>query len=568
MRSRLRIKREINKLVTNAFIKLKTMKKKNYFMLALAAIAFVACSNEDAITNDVSNSGVIDPEGDAWVALSVQSISKTRGLNVQNINNGTADESTIKAVKAVFFDGHAANSLVTKEVNFTTEDINGLPNRTNAFKIPSTSKSVLIIVNPQNLSLTINPGVTDYQTVNKVVGDITNVRDNVAKSGEFLMTNAKGGLEPSLDNGNPDDLILYKTSSAAESIPLTVRVDRVAAKVRVILDNTGAALSDAATIDEAQTRWFLNVTNKKYFPVSERTQTALKTLTPFDFYNLGSYRIDPNYSGAAIGVWTPGGGGDYDDNYNYVTSATSSIAWSELGGNNPIYCLENKQEENFNVHAYTTQALLKVAYAPKNVENEDGSKVTVNSGDDWFIMNGAFYTQTSILTYIKTELTNKYTHHIPTEYDTPITDSYNEYINAIGLQPVDIYDAITPPAASPSEQAEALVDKFTALNGDISTNSEGGKNIKGVSYYHGGISYYKIMVKHDNKDTDDFMNRLGEFGVVRNSVYDIHINKINNPGYPSIPDPDPATPNEEKDQYLSIKIEVNPWTWYTQVEDL
>ena len=78
------------------------MKKKNSFMLALAAIAFAACSNEDAITNDVSNSGVIDPEGDAWVALSIQSISKTRGLNVPNINNGTADESTIKAVKDKF----------------------------------------------------------------------------------------------------------------------------------------------------------------------------------------------------------------------------------------------------------------------------------------------------------------------------------------------------------------------------------------------------------------------------------------------------------------------------------
>ena len=37
---------------------------------------------------------------------------------------------------------------------------------------------------------------------------------------------------------------------------------------------------------------------------------------------------------------------------------------------------------------------------------------------------------------------------------------------------------------------------------------------------------------------------------------------------PSIPDPDPITPDEEEDRYLSIKIEVNPWTWYSQVEPL
>ena len=35
------------------------------------------------------------------------------------------------------------------------------------------------------------------------------------------------------------------------------------------------------------------------------------------------------------------------------------------------------------------------------------------------------------------------------------------------------------------------------------------------------------MIKHD--DTDKALNELGEFGVVRNSVYDINVNKFNNP---------------------------------------
>lgn len=100
----------------------------------------------------------------------------------------------------------------------------------------------------------------------------------------------------------------------------------------------------------------------------------------------------------------------------------------------------------------------------------------------------------------------------------------------------------------------------------IATASEGGKALKGVEYYSKGICYYKIMIKHDDSPT--VMNKLGEFGVVRNSVYDITVNKINNPGYPSIPDPDPSAPDEEEDRYLSIKIEVNPWTWYSQVEPL
>ena len=48
------------------------------------------------------------------------------------------------------------------------------------------------------------------------------------------------------------------------------------------------------------------------------------------------------------------------------------------------------------------------------------------------------------------------------------------------------------------------------------------------------------MIKHD--DTSAVTNELGEFGVVRNSVYDINVKKFNNPGYPAIPDPDEGTP--------------------------
>ena len=72
--------------------------------------------------------------------------------------------------------------------------------------------------------------------------------------------------------------------------------------------------------------------------------------------------------------------------------------------------MENTQDEDFNKHAYTTQALLKVSYAPTTITNADDTKVTLANGTDWFNMNGIFYTQASVLTYIEEELTNKYTH--------------------------------------------------------------------------------------------------------------------------------------------------------------
>ena len=38
-------------------------------------------------------------------------------------------------------------------------------------------------------------------------------------------------------------------------------------------------------------------------------------------------------------------------------------------------------------------------------------------------------------------------------------------------------------------------------------------------------------------------------------------------GYPTIPDPDPAKP-DEAESWLSLEITVNPWTWYRQEEEL
>ena len=82
-----------------------------------------------------------------------------------------------------------------------------------------------------------------------------------------------------------------------------------------------------------------------------------------------------------------------------------------------------------------------------------------------------------------------------------------------------------------------MVDNFNLKRSNV--ENYGAFRHGTVSYYKGGVNYYPIMIKHD--DTDQVYNEYGEFGVVRNSVYDVHISKVNNPGYPNIPEPDPGT---------------------------
>ena len=105
------------------------------------------------------------------------------------------------------------------------------------------------------------------------------------------------------------------------------------------------------------------------------------------------------------------------------------------------------------------------------------------------------------------------------------------------------------------------MQKFEDTKTDILGVDDRAKTVGVLTYYKGGYSFYKAMIKHD--DTSLATNELGEFGVVRNSVYDISVTKFNEPGYPTIP-PVTIDPDEDDDLRMSILINVNPWTWYVQ----
>lgn len=136
------------------------------------------------------------------------------------------------------------------------------------FKVDAKSKRILIIANPGAgfpAKGSFGTGAS-YSTVNGVLAlslgaDVT---QNVAKNGSFMMSNAKGRLEPSVSttDGTDADLALYKTEELAKNSPLAIHIDRVVAKVRVYVKQE----SDVATI--ANPKWILNITNTS-FPVSE-----------------------------------------------------------------------------------------------------------------------------------------------------------------------------------------------------------------------------------------------------------------------------------------------------------
>lgn len=601
---------------------------RQLLMMTFAVLVVAACSNDDVIPEEPGGGGESDMG--AWVALRIKTPPKTRSYVGEE--NATAEESKVNTVRAIFFNGDADPKVVQDKLLLGTESGTPGPSGTagGAFKVEEGAKYILIVANATsqfaNSGNTWRTGTAFSEVNAALTTTVADVIGSGATPSNFMMTNAKGDLEPSyiatdqevLDGtkklGDLKTLTLYATKEKAEEAgnALDVYIDRVVAKVQLGLDgdlSTGTDDNDNAKVTFI--KWTLNVTNKKFFPLSTRTKTwnegaqAEGTYDPSaggtwggstyplgkpngvddydhftsnDRYYLGSYRVDPNYIDNPL-TWEWGQTG-YADNFNYYAGTADVTNWSDAAGIE--YCHENSVGKDFNKHAYTTHVLVKAKYIPKGVLDVNGDEVTVAEDQDWIIIDNGIYTYESLLGFVRKELVLKFGNLAtePSTITTNITDDLNGYLasfettKAVSI-PVD-WDAFKTRfniSGDPTEQEIAegineLITEFEAV-----TDLEA-KTVGNLNYYHAGENYYKIMIKHDNVDVRDengnqyILNELGEFGVVRNSYYVITLNKIMNPGYPVIPDPDKDKDNEEDEGYISLRINVNPWMHYTQTEDL
>lgn len=592
------------------------MKKKNLLMYALASLVLAGCS-EDLPDGGDGGNGTPSAGGDAWVSLNIQTAGATKALHDPEQENGTANETKVSKIMALFFDAHLTdvpnnpNLLSTVSWDAGDPEISnpgqpiGTP--TKAFKVKKGSKAFLIVLNPSpDFEAKVSTAGT-FNDVNQAIIN-TNVSSVIGSNKDyFMMTNAKGKLEPTTiaTSGSSttvvdDDLVTYANPTDAELNSYVVKVDRVAAKVRLFADTK---YDKGSSLDINTIGWTLNVTNKKYYPMSERDLTWLEStprgcITPFDIWKFGSYRIDPNYNNqkkTMADITSP----LYKENYDYYTHATApswQVATADSTGTNAekipaLYCLENTQEEDDNYQAYTTHVLLKVESQPKGLKlpggviydgdaNNDADvdeEGTVNSGSDWIkIGTNGYYSYNLVVKYIEAELTSKYRDKDPDNFlQTSVTNQFGAYLDALVAQSVLNVKAVELPTKDEFDEklAAASNDSVKVIRDIAAEFYQGGVITHGadahgnVSYYKGGQGYHVIMIKHDN-DSDNTNNKYGEFGVVRNSVYDIAIKDIKSPGYPIIPDPDPEKPDEEDESYISVQIDINPWTWYRQEVEL
>lgn len=592
------------------------MKIKHLFGLAVIAAMTASCSsNEDLGTagpgTGTNEAGV----GYATFTINLPSTNGTRAAN-DDFAEGTASEYAVNDATLLIFqkDGTSENKYKYIE----TAQLGNLDPWKNDNTTGITTESTTITAKLEHA--TVGDGVNcnyyalvilnnEAGTGNKVTlptGSTTYGAWNVATNAtNLLLDNTKGfymanAPEFKAADQEPTTLVqikgIYRTKEEAQSKPgTTIYVERGLAKVTVGSSTTAgsknyfAADGDNATGTKYSsdvvkiTKWALDVTNKKSFPV--HVTSGLKDgITPTDptdqkvpayaeiwkdedgtapatsrFVShpaTGAFKrvywgIDPNYSMGLTDL------AKCKEQFTLVKTEGTDATWKS--STDPLYCLENTFDIKNMTQGQTTRVLLKATYTPKALETEtDKTFFMIGNSSD-------FWTKTTLTK----QITSKAEEVLKTTTGVTVTLKGNLLEGG-----THVLDATNVEIKSGEDDKTAdVVDKInTKLGLDMS------KGI-GIKTYKNGESYYIARIKHFGDDLtpwkegnatydENNLNWLGRYGVLRNNWYDLTIDKISGPGYPDVPEVKPTDPDDEDTKYISVSVKILSWAKRSYTVDL
>lgn len=576
--------------------------RSKFFAMVLASLLMAGCQDE---IQDSENSGKTDIsvlDGYVKVAINMPSTVGTRAAGTYD--NGIVDEYQVNEAIIVFFAGDKAETeaeaYFTKAYNLNLNmNVN-----TAAGQITSTSDAyimeapvvtddkqlyALAIINPNSVvelgtdgeSLTVNDveinassKLDAFQT--KLFGDnisaaaFTDAADLTGKS--FTMTNAplsdKGGQ--SLSGANVATLVpvtVYETREEAAIAPSAqIYVERVVAKVSATV-NASIKAPDVAAQDggvvvkvdgDSQYAgdhvelmgWTLNVANRSTRLV--RDVSGFDTWIGYDVSYFPERFVEDSpieMGGKKYRInWAVDGNYDsrsesYDVSADFITYTAADApswmaAWSATDADpkaNVAYCLENTFAVGDMDRDKTTSLLVKAVY-----------RRAADAEKDFFVVGstGASLSAEDFKKYLQVNIAEL------SGADIVISSAaVGGYYNKTGGKMLNQLISATKDGAA----VEDLDQYFD--------------NIGVIKYYKDGTTYYYASpIRHfgdvetgwDDGEPYEEAKHLGRYGVVRNTWYQLTVNKISRPGEPEIPDT-PNIPDDQQEAYINVQVNILSW---------
>ena len=579
------------------------MRIKHFFGLAVLAAMTASCSSNNELVNGGNGSGENETGvGYASFSINLPTTSGTRADGDPTFEDGNTDEYKVNDATLLIFKKGATTETEGDYTFVESAELGSMapwqkPNPdetgvTTHAKITAKLESVNKTDNNFALVLLNNGTGTNVKVDMPSVGEKFSVWN--AKTTEkfakpengFYMANA-----PLFKDNNVTTLVpiestkIYPTEEeAAKNAATDIYVERGLAKVTLKTGKAATGKTDDNYMVTGVTyqgdkvtisNWALDVTNKKAFPIhnvdglNEDENYAdiwSNTTTPSPTNNATTQRFVDNIATYAKRVYW-GKDPNYDkdnlctDNsesktareaeFNYVANADVATAPDK-----PLYCLENTFNLANMKQGQTTRVVFKATYKPASLP--EGEKTFYKIGK-----NTAIWREADLVKEIKAAVasvfsgvtTDKITVNLDAE-DNKITAAGTHYIAAVNITVAGV-TTITP-------------ENITAINTQLGLNET--KKV-GISTYAGGESYYIARIKHfgdvltpwsSGGYGSDNLSFLGRYGMLRNNWYELTVSSVSGPGYPSVPEVKPNTPDDEDDKYISVSVKILKWAKRTQ----
>lgn len=582
------------------------MRIKHFFGLAVIAAMTASCSSNNELVNGGNGSGENETGvGYASFSINLPTTSGTRADGDPTFEDGNTDEYKVNDATLLIFKKGATEAegdytfVESAELGSMAPWQKPNPDETGVTTHAKiTAKLESVNKTDKNFALVLlNNGTgTNAKVAMPSVGEKfstwnATATDKFAKpENGFYMANA-----PLFKDNNVTTLVpiestkIYPTEEeAAKNAATDIYVERGLAKVTL---KTGKAATgetddnymvtgvtyqgDKVTISN----WALDVTNKKAFPIhnvdglNEDENYAdiwSNTTTPSPTNNATTQRFvdniatsakrvywgkDPNYDKDNLYTDNSEGKTARETEFNYVANADVATAPDK-----PLYCLENTFNLANMKQGQTTRVVFKATYKPASLP--DGETTFYKIGK-----NTAIWSEADLVKEIKAAVasvfsgvtTDKITVNLDAE-DNKITAAGTHYIAAVNITVAGV-TTITP-------------ENITAINTQLGLNET--KKV-GISTYAGGESYYIARIKHfgdvltpwsSGGYGSDNLSFLGRYGMLRNNWYELTVSSVSGPGYPSVPEVKPNTPDDEDDKYISVSVKILDWAKRSQSVDL
>ena len=541
------------------------MKLSRFLVGTLACTLFAACSNEE---NSAINSG--QEEGQlSYVAVNIVNANPT-GSRVEGgeYENGEGPENAITKARFYLFNASGNPYTVTTNeapgavaatnyVDITTLENQGKdePN------VESIKKGVLVFKGtttelPTSIVAVLNPPAT--LTGSKSLSDLQTAIADYSSTTSFVMSNSVYASEGTKVVATDIVGKVAQSQPDAEANPVDIYVERVLAKVRVTFSNADKE-NQYKVSEDGEPAVYAKILGWAV------TRTADKSNLLKD--------IDPAWDDMTLGfTWNDE---PFHRSYWATTSTTVTLekkSQDEIindqkpttpeGATNisvPRYCQENTKADEHTEVVVVAQ-LVNEEGNPNPIYKYFGEEH--DSEEDILTLiankyNNVYYTRTGGTSLPGGGTEYEYESFITPDnihFEATTPETGGEDYEAIAQLDDDALDGVTiyienPDYTGSNEKYIELADAEATINEELAKNP--------AQIATEGYVYYYTPIKHLGTTTGS----TGEYGVVRNHIYDVTITDIKGYGTPIFdPDKDIDTTHPSNEEvYIAARINVLSW---------